>query len=244
MTEGNPKQLVQQILCGDTTLEQDPWLVDDDILAFSLEALARTDPGWLLGQLVNTGFAFDARLDLLGQLNRPPRGVAVRFMHRENPQHPIWKLLASQLPPSAADPSIVASIEGLSHPEAQQRDRNAEELRDRLNSGVETDSAIRATEALLDVVLREADVIVLESALNALADAASRTDLVAAVDWSPLAVGLEVLTDEECLLHALEALEAVGDSRYRSAVLSLQNHPSSAVQTQVETTLRQMGNTK
>jgi hypothetical protein len=232
------RELVRQVLARERTVDAEPHLLDDDLLAFAIAILSRSDPGWLLRRSIDAGLDYDARLTVISQLSGPPRDAALPFLRAEHPEHETWRFDPSSRsaredrPRDAVDPRVAARLDRLEGSPAQRRDRAAEELRDLcVDAGLPLSSYRQAADALLRAALTEAEPATLESILNTLAEMANVPDQerVDAVDWSPLAARLEDLEQPDRLALAVAALGATGHPQHRVAISRLASHPSDRV---------------
>lgn len=243
------RQLVLSVLTGERTADEDPALMDDDLLYFAGGALGQSDPGWLLSRLLDQDFDYEARMTVFSQLSGSPRFAAIPLLRAENPSHEAWHYLEvlRQLPTPPDAESVgeaaVLLLEQLTAGSIQQRDRAAEELGD-LASNLDRPAAVftAAAEGMLQRALVERDPVVGESLLNALAELANVGDRtrIDSVDWSPLAALLERVDDPHLLEHAFDALAAIGHRQHRSAVRRATSHRLAEVREAAATALREL----
>ena len=129
----------------------------------------------------------------------------------------------------------------LASPDARERDRALDELSDRLEYG-EPDAAEVASSlaAVSDLVAREDDALVLESALHALATAAA-TGAGRAVPVTPVLARLGRLEqDRQLLEYVLIVLGASGDSTNAEIVRRYVSHPEPSVREEARRALEEL----
>jgi hypothetical protein len=63
------RELLLRVLGGEITQESDPMYWDDDAVLFAAAVVEKHDPDWLLAQLADTRWLFDARREILNYTN-------------------------------------------------------------------------------------------------------------------------------------------------------------------------------
>jgi hypothetical protein len=125
--------------------------------------------------------------------------------------------------------------------DARERSVALDELSDRIEYGHPSrEEVVRLLAAMLDLVGRERDRDVLESALHALATAACAGH-APLVSWEPLAAGLDRFEkDRQLLEYLIIILGASRDARWRATIQGYLGHAESSIREEAKRALEEL----
>lgn len=70
MQNAGSRDVILRFLGGDTDLDKEPAMLDDDILLFAVRRVEAADPDWVLGQLSDRTWRADLRVAVMRMLRK------------------------------------------------------------------------------------------------------------------------------------------------------------------------------
>lgn len=86
---------ILSVLTREATQETDPWLWEEDGLYFQTLTLEAKDTEWLISQLLDSRYDYEARFEVLANTRAAARRGALPTLREERPDYVGWKLVKS-----------------------------------------------------------------------------------------------------------------------------------------------------